>query len=273
MTFFEEKMTPNDEKLIRYKEQRSKEAIDLAMQARWQEAVAVNEELTQKFPGDVETFNRLGRAYMELGKFSKAKEAYNKTVKLEPYNAIATRNLRRLADLKDNHKPSVETGKLEPEQFIEEIGKAGVVTLVDLAPKEKRAITVAGDKAVIKLDGSYLVVENGHGDYLGKVEQKQAIRLIRLIIGGNKYSAVVVKSSAEGMTVMVRETFQHPSQAGKLSFPPKGLNDVRTFASDRIMKSDAEEEDTGYTIIGGDEVEVLPEEAEVEDDDTGNDDE
>jgi tetratricopeptide (TPR) repeat protein len=266
-------MTPNDEKLARYKEQRSKEAIDLAMQARWQEAVDVNRELIESFPDDVETYNRLGRAYMELGKFAKAKEAYRKTVKLEPYNAIANRNLRRLNDLKETDKTEVETEKFEPEQFIEEIGKAGVVTLVDLAQKEKRALTVAGDKANIKLNGSYLTVENGRGEYLGKVEPKQAIRLIRLILGGNKYSAVVVKSAADGMTIMVRETYQHPSQAGKLSFPPKGMEEFRTFGTDRLIKAASEEEDdSGYTIIGGDEVEVLPEEAEV-DDDTGNDDE
>ncbi len=266
-------MTPNDEKLTRYKEQRSKEAIDLAMQAHWQEAVAVNEELIQSFPEDVDTFNRLGRAYMELGKFAKAKEAYKNTVKLEPYNAIANRNLRRLNDLKETAKAPVETDKVEPEQFIEEIGKAGVVSLADLAPKEKRALTVAGDKAVVKLDGSYLVVENAHGNYLGKVEPRRATRLIRLMLGGNKYSAVVVKSTAEGMTVMIRETYQHPSQAGKLSFPPKGMEVFRAFGSDRVLKEESEEEDSGYTIIGGDEVEVLPEDRETEDDDTGNDDE
>jgi tetratricopeptide (TPR) repeat protein len=265
---------PNDEKLTRLKEQKSKEAIDLAMQARWQEAITVNEELLESFPSDVDTYNRLGRAYMELGKFAKAKDAYHHTVKLEPYNAIANRNLRRLNDLKETQKAQVETDKVEPEQFIEEIGKAGVVTLTDLAPKEKRALTVAGDKAVIKLSGSYLVAENAHGDYLGRVEQKQAIRLIRLILGRNKYTALVVKSTADGMTVMIRETFQHPSQAGKLSFPPKGMAEFRTYANDRVVKTETEEEDdSGYTIIGGDEVEVLPEEAEAEDDDTGNDDE
>jgi tetratricopeptide (TPR) repeat protein len=267
-------MTPNDEKLIRLKEQKSKEAIDLAMQARWQDAINVNEELLASFPADVDTYNRLGRAYMELGKFAKAKEAYNHTVKLEPYNAIANRNLRRLNDLKETQKAQVETDKVEPEQFIEEIGKAGVVTLTDLAPKEKRALTVAGDKAIVKLEGSYLVTENAHGDYLGKVEQKKALRLIRLILGGNKYSAVVVKSTADSMTVMIRETYQHPSQAGKLSFPPKGMEEFRAYGSDKLVKAESEEEDdTGYTIIGGDEVEVLPEEPEAQDDDTGNDDE
>lgn len=266
-------MAPSDEKLNRYKEQRSKEAIDLAMQARWQEAVAVNEEIIQSFPEDVESYNRLGRAYMELGQFDKAKEAYKNTVRLEPYNAIANRNLRRLNDLKETAKAQVETDKVEPEQFIEEIGKAGVVTLVDLAPKEKRALTVAGDKALVKLEGSYLVVYNAHGDYLGKVEPKQATRLIRLMLGGNKYSAVVVKSSADGMTVMIRETYQHPSQAGKLSFPPKGMEEFRAFGSDKVLKEESEEDDSGYTIIGGDEVEVLPDEREPDEDDTGNDDE
>jgi tetratricopeptide (TPR) repeat protein len=266
-------MTPNDEKLNRYKEQRSKEAMDQAMQARWEEAVSVNEELIKSFSEDVDSYNRLGRAYMELGKFSKAKEAYHKTVKLEPYNAIANRNLRRLNDLKETGKAPVETEKVEPEQFIEEIGKAGVVTLTELAPKEKRALTVAGDKAVVKLDGSFLVAYNAHGNYLGKVEPRQATRIIRLMLGGNKYSAVVVKSTAESMTVMIRETYQHPSQAGKLSFPPKGMDEFRAFSSERNVKEESEEDDSGYTIIGGDEVEVMPEERDVEEDDTGNDDE
>jgi hypothetical protein len=85
----------------------------------------------------------------------------------------------------------------------------------------------------------------------------------------------VVKSTADGMTVMVRENYQHPSQAGKLSFPPKGLDEFRAYGSDKLLKVESEgddEDESGYTIIGGDEVEVLPEDAE-EADDTGNDDE
>jgi hypothetical protein len=266
-------MVRDDEKLLRFKQQRSKEAIDLAMQARWREAVDVNKEIIESFPEDVDAFNRLGRAYMELGNYAQAKEAYRRSVKLDPYNAIANRNLRRLNDLKESTKTPVETDKVEPQQFIEEIGKAGVVALQDLAPKEKRALTVAGDKAVIKVDSSYLVVESGRGEYLGRVEPKHAQRLIRLMLGGNKYSAVVVKSTADRMTVMVREAYQHPSQTGKLSFPPRGMEEFRPYVGDKLLKMEAadEEDESGYTIIGGDEIEVLPEEAEEVEDDTGAD--
>jgi hypothetical protein len=265
-------MVREDEKLLRFKQQRSKDAIDLAMQARWREAIDVNREIIESFPEDVDTFNRLGRAYMELGDYTQAREAYGRSVKLDPYNAIASRNLRRLNDLKESVKTEVETDTVQPQQFIEEIGKAGVVVLVDLAPKEKRAITVAGDKAVLKLDGSALVVENGRGEYLGKVEPKHAQRLVRLMLGGNKYSAVVVKSTAEGMTIMVREIYQHPSQAGKLSFPPRGMEEYRPYIGDKLIKieSEEEEDESGYTIIGGDEIEVLPEESMEPEDDSGN---
>jgi hypothetical protein len=269
-------MTREDEKILRFKQQRSKDAIDLAMQARWREAIEVNKEIIESFPEDVDTFNRLGRAYMELGDYDQARESYGRSVKLDPYNAIANRNLRRLNDLKGPVKTEVEIETVRPQQFIEEIGKAGVVVLTDLAPKEKRAITVAGDKAVLKIDGSSLVVENGQGEYLGKVEPKHAQRLIRLMLGGNKYSAVVVKSTAEGMTVMVREIYQHHSQVGKLSFPPRGMEEFRPYIGDKLIKitpEEEEEDDSGYTIIGGDEIEVLPEESMDAEDDLGGDNE
>jgi hypothetical protein len=268
-------MAREDEKQLRFKEQRSKEAIDMAMQARWQDAVAINKEILAAFPNDVDTNNRLGRAYLELGQYKLSRESYQRAVQIDPYNAIASRNLRRLNDLKGAGKIEIEMDKVEPDHFIEEIGKAGVVTLEELAPKEKRASTVAGDRAVLKVSGSHLVVESTRGEYLGRVEPKHAPRLVRLMLGGNRYSAIVVKSTAEGMTVMVREIFQDPSQVGKLSFPPKGMEEFRAYGSDKLTKIEGgeEEEESGYTIIGGDEIEVLPEEAEEIEDDTGNEDE
>jgi tetratricopeptide (TPR) repeat protein len=258
-------MTHEDERQLRLKQQRSKEAIDLAMQARWQEAVTINKEIVKDYPEDVDAYNRLGRAYLELGQYKQARAAYESAVKLDPYNAIASRNIRRLNDIKETGPAEVETVKVEPQQFIEEIGKAGVVTLSELAPKEKRARVVAGDRVNLKANGSLLTVESSRGEYIGRVEPKHAQRLARLMKGGNQYSATVVRSTAETMTVMVRETFQHPSQAGKLSFPPKGMEEFRTYATDKLMKletEEGEEDESGYTIIGGDEIEVLPEEAE-----------
>jgi hypothetical protein len=244
------------------------------MQARWQEAVDVNQKIIESFPDDVDACNRLGRAYMELGQYTLAREAYNRTIQMDPYNAIAARNLRRLSDLGESDEDGVETDTVDPHHFIEEIGKAGVVTLYELSPKENRARMVAGDKVNLKAEGSVLSVENSRGVYMGKVEPKYAQRLVRLMTGGNQYTASVVKSTMDEMTIIIRETYQHPSQVGKLSFPPKGMDEFKPYVGDKLLKVEDEEEDeSGYTIIGGDEIEVLPEESEGVDDDDEREDE
>jgi tetratricopeptide (TPR) repeat protein len=269
-------MVRDEERLIRLKQQRSKEAIDLALQGRWQEAANLNKEIIEDFPDDVDTYNRLGRAYIELGYYKEARGAYGRAVELDPYNAIARRNIRRLRDLKEPPSVEVETEKVEPQHFIEEIGKAGVVGLYDLAPKEIRARMVAGDKVSLKVDGSSLLAENSRGEYLGRVDPKHAQRLARLIQGGNQYASAVVRATRDMMTIIIRETYQDPGQAGKLSFPSKGLEEVRPYISDKVLSLDSEYEEeadaeSGYTIIGGDEIEVLPEESAGADDDMVSD--
>ncbi len=160
-----------------------------------------------------------------------------------------------------------EFRKVEPEQFIEEIGKAGVVNLYNLGAREVRARLVAGDKVYLRIVGHSLIAEDGRGEYLGQVDSRHARRLIKLMEGGNKYSASVVSSVEEAMTIIIRETYQHPSQVGKLSFPSKGVEEIKSYVDERVFKleSEIEEEmveEPGYTIIGGEEVEVMPEEAQ-----------
>ena len=260
-------MSYQEEEQVRLRRRSSKHAVALAMQGRWKEAVAANKSLLESFPNDVDAYNRLGRAYMELGEYSLSKEAYGRAIELDPYNAIAEKNLRRLSHLGEAAVGS-EGGshKVEPEHFIEETGKAGVVNLYHLAPQEILARMVAGDRVYLKIDGSSLIVENGRGEYLGQVELKHGQRLIKLMEGGNKYTAAIVSSAEEMVTIIIREVYQDPSQAGRLSFPPRGLERVRPYVSNRIFKRELayEEEaveEPGYTPVGGEEAELSPEES------------
>ncbi|MFC1977756.1 tetratricopeptide repeat protein, partial [Chloroflexota bacterium] len=266
-------MSYQEEERTRLRRRSSKQAIALAMEGRWREAVAANRSLLESFPNDVDAYNRLARAYMELGDYSQAREAYERAIKLDPYNTIAQKNLNRLSHLGETGV-SLEDGfhKVEPQQFIEEVGKAGVVTLCRLAPPEILAKTVAGGRANLKVDGSSLIVENGHGEYLGQVEAKHGQRLIKLIEGGNKYTATIISLTEEVVTVIIREVYQHPSQAGRLSFPLKGVENSRPYTGDRIIRRELEHEEAllgepSYIIIGGEETELLSEESSDMDDD------
>ncbi len=263
-------------KLVR---QDSKQAIALAMQGRWREAVAVNKSLIENFPGDVGAYNRLGRAYMELGEYSEARDAYSRAVELDPSNAIAKKNLHRLSHLGEAAVGlEGDSDKIEPQHFIEEVGKAGVVNLHHLAPPQVLVRMVAGDKVYLRIDGSSLVVENSRGEYLGQVGPNHGQRLIKLMQGGNEYTAGIISATENRISVIIREVYQDPSQVGRLSFPPRRVEGIHPYVSDRLLRYELEyegelPEEPGYTIVGGEETELLPEESPDISDETDNNDE
>jgi tetratricopeptide (TPR) repeat protein len=264
-------MTYQEEEKSKLRRQASREAIALAMQGQWREAITVNKKLTEIFPNDVEAYNRLGRAYLELGEYTEAEVAYRRSLEIDSYNGIAQKNLQRLSLLKKTTAAKKEdTHRVDPQYFIEEIGKAGVVQLHDLAPAVVLARVVAGDVVSLKINGNNLVVESNLGEYLGNVEAKHGQRLIRFMNGGNKYSAAIVKSEEKAMTVIIRETYHDPSLAGQLSFPTRGVEPTRTDITDRVIRRELEQEEAlpgeqGYTVVGGDESEVLTEEPAEDD--------
>ncbi|MDP2920667.1 MAG: hypothetical protein Q8O43_10695 [Dehalococcoidia bacterium] len=259
-------MMYQEEEQSRVRRQSSRDAIALALQGQWKEAVAVNKSIIELFPNDVEALNRLGRAYMELVEYKGAEAAYRRTLEIDAYNSIAQKNIHRLAVLKKSKvTPQTATQKLEPQVFIEEIGKAGVVHLQKLAPPPVLARMAAGDIVNIKAKGNTLAVETPAGQYLGVVAPKYGQRLIRLITGGNRYSAAIVSSNEKAVTVIIREAFQHPDMAGQLSFPTRGVEGARTDITDRGLRRELEQEESllgepGYTVVGGEEAEVLPQE-------------
>ena len=226
-------MTYENEEQARLIRQSSKQAIALAMAGRWREAVVANKGIIENYPNDVDAYNRLGRAYMELGEYALARGAYSLAKGLDPYNVIADKNLRRLSDLGAVANLRNESFHgVEPQQFIEETGKAGVVRLYSLAPRGVMATMAAGDRVYLKIDDSNLVVENSSGEELGQVDPKYAQRLTRLMRGGNRYTAAVISSSEEVMAIIIREVYQHPSQAEQLSFPAKGFGSLRPYVGD-----------------------------------------
>jgi len=249
----------------RLRRRREKDAIALAVQGRWEEAVTANRSIIEVFPNDINAYNRLGKALTELGQNTQAKEAYSRALEIDPKNSIARRNLRRLSLLKDEQPiPSKGRQKVIPQLFIEETGKAGVVSLEQLAPREVIAKLAAGDPVYLRSKGQGLIVESKHGEYLGQVKPRIGVRLAKLIKGGTRYTAAIASSADSEVKVVIAEVFQHPSQAGRPSFPAKGYDGFRSYVKGSILKYELGEEEevldeSGYPIELEESADALPE--------------
>ena len=207
-----------------------KRAIALAMKSRWEEAVTANRSILADYPDDLETCNRLGKALSELGRNREARDAFRQALSISPANGIARKNLERLTRLADETpRPRARTSAA-PQLFIEEGGKAAVVSLADPAPPDVLLKLAPGHAVYLQPAGRRVEVVAPSGEYLGQIGPRWETRLTRLINGGNRYDAVVTSVSAAELTVIVREAYKHPSQTNVTSFPSRGEVKQRTLA-------------------------------------------
>ncbi len=219
------------------------EAVNSAMQRRWEKAARINESIIELSPDDVGAHNRLGKALTELGKYAEARKAYGHVLELDPNNGIARRNLQRLSYLKDGQGYPKDAYGIDSGYFIEEASKARMVNIHRIASGETLAKLSAGDHVDLQVQGQRLAVMNDSGEYLGEIEPRVGLRLIELMKRGNEYEAAIISLRDDRIKVIIKERFQHPAQIGHPSFfPPRPAEDLRPYLKNTMVKYDLDDE-------------------------------
>ena len=218
------------------------EAVQLAVDARWEEAVELNEFIIKSFGADEGAQNRLGKALTELGRLEEAKAAYDASLGINPMNPVARKNAAKLDSLM-SAKDILKGGqvKVDLNLFVEEMGKTTTTTLRSAAENVCSRVG-AGDVAELRVDGDGIEVDTVRGVRVGSLEPKLARRLIKFIQGGNRYQAGVTSCEGSTVKVIVREAYQDPKFLGKPSFPivRKRETEFRPYTRERLVSPEVE---------------------------------
>ncbi|HEV3461945.1 MAG TPA: hypothetical protein VG413_07875 [Candidatus Dormibacteraeota bacterium] len=221
------------------------EAIELALANRWVEAVQVNRGIMDRFGPDEDTLNRLGKAYTELGQLTEATDAYKGTLKMNPVNPIAVKNLSKLQALRGGQPVPTSKAKVDVDAFIEETGKTSLTALHVHAEGDPCSKVAGGDPVKLIVAGDTMNVETSRGIYLGHLEHALGRRLIKFLEGGNRYSGAVAACDGGAVKIIVRETYQDPKFFGRPSFPIKrGRDEFRPYAKESLLSRNADVEET-----------------------------
>lgn len=241
----------------RLRRELSRDAIALALNGDWERAAEVNRAILELFSDDVDAMNRLGKALLELGQYREAEEIFNRVISISPYNRIAKKNLARLSQLESTPAPSkpVRRPGGAPQLFIEESGKSASTMLRKPASGQVVARIAPGDPINLVVEKNAISVKTREDEYLGQIEPKMGTRLIRLMNGGNRYEAAIIRvdnqrtgpTSSPCISVIIRETFRHPSLHNICSFPTKSKEKHRVYLGDSLLRyieeDDLEEEE------------------------------
>ncbi len=217
-------MSKQDEKM-RIRRRLQEKAIELAALNRWQEAAELNQQLL-RVGEDVETYNRLGKALFELGKYAESHRAYQNALRLNAANPIARKNVARLESLLARgitEAPITRSTRqqVDMRMFITETGRTALTSLVDVQRGPAVDALITGEKVELRVDGKMVYVFDLDGNLIGRIEPKLSHRLVELMNGGNRYLAAVVQSDSRNVRILIREVYQDPSQRGRVSFPGK----------------------------------------------------
>ena len=244
----------------RLKRNLDREAVNLAVKGEWRRATEVNRAILELFPNEVEAMNRLVKAHIELGSYGDARAVLDQVREVAPYNNIAKKNRARLDRLTAN-AGLVDTSRAKtakktagvPQIFIEESGKSGTTVLRNTAGNKAVVHVSPSDQVVLSPDRNTVTVQTLDGQLLGQVEPKLGNRLARLMDGGNRYTAAVVAVSEQGVSVIIRETFKHPSLQNVCSFPSKAKEEDRVYLNETVArflrKGDADDDDEEENVI------------------------
>ena len=218
-----------------------KDAVKLALDGEWERAAELNRAILELHPDDCEAANRLAKAMMELADYAAARAVLDGLLIRYPNNNIARKNLARLEKLEMAGSPrpsaSAHVAGSSP-IFIEEGGKSCTTTLRPAGKASALADIVAGDAIALLVSEDAVTAHSADGRRLGTVQPRLARRLRKLMAGGNQYSAAVVSINDGALSIVIRETQQHPSLRNVVSFPPLQRNDVGADERTTDLSSD-----------------------------------
>lgn len=233
-------------------------AIQAMLLGEWQNATSLNKALLNENPNDIDALNRLAYAFTILGRIKDAKSTYRKVLKLDILNQIAIRNIKKLTELGPRQiTKSLSSVKGVNSTFLEETGKTKIISLVNTAQPRIIALLTTGQPVVISIKRSKIFIQDQNKQYLGVLPDDIGRRLIKLIKGGNAYTAYIKSATAHNISVFIKEVKRASRYKNQPSFPQSMEQDLSLSKGKARIKSfkdfREEEEDRNYLLDGEEE--------------------
>ncbi len=204
------------------------QAIQLALEQRWDEAITLNQEIISQNPTDVDALKRLAYAFLQHGDLQKAKKQYQEVLKIDKYNPIAKKALRKLEGSVTIEKSTFQgngTARIAPTKlFLEEPGRTKVVNLINLAPSAITCHLPIGQSVQLVAKKRGVEARLDERTYLGALPDDIAHRLGMLITGGNVYEAWIKQVGKNTLSIFIREIKRAPKLQNTISFTGASSN-------------------------------------------------
>lgn len=179
-----------------------RQAVKATLDQNWHLVIELNTEILSMNPADLNAKIRMGKAYLHLGQFPKAKKIFKEILELDPLNQIAKKNYEYAKQgkiVKENHsktqiiikEPGTTTeipfNITEPKITSNNFTKGDEIELKFLK-KTVQAFYIAKDKKVL----------------MGNFEEFLCEKLCAASEGGTRITAVFMSGTGKSIKLLLR---------------------------------------------------------------------
>lgn len=229
-----------------------KQAIDAALDSKWEEAVKLNQEIIKIDPKNIDALNRIARAYFELEKLNLALKYYSEVLEYDEYNPIAQKNLKIIKTFKKVGKTGLKNNgegnhniRISPSLFLQEPGKTKLVNLLKVAEPQKLSMVYPGMQVDITPKNRGLCVSDYRIGYLGVLPDDVSFQILRFIKGGNQYQAFIKSVKVNGLSILIREVFRSKKFKNQPSFLEQQHDSGSSSREDIFASLNADDDSDG----------------------------
>lgn len=233
-----------------------KQAIEAAINRQWDEAIKINEEIIKRDNKNIETYLRLGFAYLQKGDIKKAKKIYLQAKKIEPGNYIIEKNLEKIKILEAKKNKPYHSSNLSPYAFLDIPGKTKSVSLVNCGQKNILASLIIGQEVFFHIKKRRIEVRTEKKEYIGCLPDDISKRLMIFIKAGSEFKCYIKEADIKNVTVFIKETKRGKKVMRYSPFPIKNL--LKNLNINQENEEESTENDD-YEEISDNDLEKLAE--------------
>lgn len=159
------------------------QAINAALSGRWSDAVTLNKQIIAYNTSNIDAMNRLAYAYAKCGNYKEACDTYQKVLKIDSYNPLATKNLAKFKQYHNNPKQNHTNHHqsiISPGLFLSDVGKTKTVNLIHLASHSILQDVAVGIEVFALPKRFELHIRNSANQYLGTLPDDVGHPLLKL---------------------------------------------------------------------------------------------
>ena len=243
------------------------QAIEAAINSDWKKAIEFNTAIVKLDSHNIDSYLRLGYAYLQQNNLKGAQRFYKKALRIQPKNILALEHLEKIEILESKNKSkSASTVKYAPDLFLEVPGKTKTIQLVNLGKKEDLAGLSIGQEVTLKEKKRRLEVRTHDNEYIGSLPDDISKRLLYFMKEKSTYKTYVKDIDFSEVVVFVKEVIKGNKVKHYPSFPSNPhvmLTDIHQ------MEEEAREEEDKEDKPEGEEGEEDDEETDIEQENWG----